>query len=159
MRVLFVTTSPNSVLNRLRTISSIDLCVVDCAENYITVGERIEEAITAQTPDLILVYRCPYILPESVFTIARLGAYNLHPSLLPKYSGLNPWKDIFANKESVSGVTLHRISSNIDGGEIIYQVEYSIDPCDTIDKARYKADCLATELTILLMEHISSRFF
>ena len=72
-----------------------------------------------------------------------MGAYNIHPTLLPKYSGLNPWEDIFKNNKKISGVTIHRITEKVDMGEIICQQEFVIETTDNILTARYKADRIA----------------
>ena len=98
------------------------------------------------SPDLLFVYRCPFIISKKAYSTARIGAYNIHPSLLPKYRGLNPWYEIFKNNEVENGVTLHRITDVVDKGEIIYQQSYKIFPKDTIEYARNKADIIASEL-------------
>lgn len=156
MRVLLITTSPNSVLDHLEKILTIGLQLVDCKDHYTDIGKRIEISLANRLPDVILSYRCPYILPEFFFTMARWGAYNIHPSLLPKYPGLNPWKDIFTNKENINGVTLHKITGKTDQGEIVYQKSYSINSHDTMDTARQKADYIAAELAVRLINDIQS---
>lgn len=154
MRILIITTIPNSVLNSLQTIHPVELDIVDCAENYQTIGQRVKEVVTRQKPDMILTYRCPYILSENIFLTAKLGAYNIHPSLLPKNAGLNPWSQFFLKKENVNGVTLHKITNRVDKGEVIYQKEYRIESYDTIDTARQKADYIAAELAIRLIRSL-----
>jgi phosphoribosylglycinamide formyltransferase-1 len=84
-----------------------------------------------------------------------LGAFNIHPSLLPKYPGLNPWEAIFRNHEQEGGVTLHRITEHIDAGPIIYQATFPIVESDTVESARTKADNLASELVVRLIESYS----
>ncbi len=46
---------------------------------------------------------------------------NIHPSLLPKYKGLNTHKRVIENKEKFSGCTVHYVNSNLDSGKIILQ--------------------------------------
>ena len=46
---------------------------------------------------------------------------NIHPSLLPKYKGLNTHKRALKNKEKYSGCTVHLVNSKLDAGEIILQ--------------------------------------
>ncbi len=75
-----------------------------------------------------------------------MGAYNIHPSMLPKYPGLNTWEQIFRANERQSGVTIHRITDIADSGEIILQRTFSIEDFDTITTARYKADQIAVDL-------------
>ena len=44
---------------------------------------------------------------------------NIHPSLLPKYKGLNTFKRILKNKEKVTGCTVHYVDEKLDNGRII----------------------------------------
>ena len=46
---------------------------------------------------------------------------NIHPSLLPKYKGLNTHARAIANKEKISGCTVHLVNSKLDSGKIILQ--------------------------------------
>lgn len=154
MRVLIITTLPNSVVDSIQLNQQVNLHIVDCAEEYNTIAERVKTCVAKQNPDIILTYRCPYILPKEVFTNARLGAYNIHPTLLPKYPGMNPWIKILENKEQVSGVTLHKINEQIDKGEIIFQTKFRIEPYDTIETARQKADKIAAKLATSLINYI-----
>ena len=48
---------------------------------------------------------------------------NIHPSLLPKYPGLETHKKVLANKDSVHGVTIHYVDKTLDGGPICAQSE------------------------------------
>jgi phosphoribosylglycinamide formyltransferase-1 len=56
---------------------------------------------------------------------------NIHPSLLPKYPGVESWSQALAAGEKVTGCTVHYIDAGIDSGEIIAQREVPILPNDT----------------------------
>ena len=56
---------------------------------------------------------------------------NIHPSLLPKYKGLNTHRRAIENKETVAGCTVHYVNENLDDGEIVLQKEVRIDNNDT----------------------------
>ncbi len=51
---------------------------------------------------------------------------NIHPSLLPKYKGLNTHKRVIKNKESFSGCTVHFVNSKLDSGKIIIQKKVKV---------------------------------
>ncbi len=70
---------------------------------------------------------------------------NIHPSLLPKYRGLNTHKRVIENKEKFSGCTVHYVSSKLDSGKIILQKKVRVKINES-----YKS----LEKRILKQEHI-----
>jgi phosphoribosylglycinamide formyltransferase 1 len=56
---------------------------------------------------------------------------NIHPSLLPKYKGLNTHQRAIKNKEKYSGCTVHFVNSKLDSGKIILQKKVTINKSDT----------------------------
>ena len=58
---------------------------------------------------------------------------NVHPSLLPKYKGLNVVERAMEAGEKVTGCTVHYVNEELDGGEIIKQGEVPIMPEDTVE--------------------------
>tara|TARA_Y100000389_G_C17299648_1_gene432274 strand:+ start:256 stop:834 length:579 start_codon:yes stop_codon:yes gene_type:complete len=56
---------------------------------------------------------------------------NIHPSLLPKYKGLNTHERVIKNKEKYTGCTVHYVNSKLDSGKIILQRKIKIDKNDT----------------------------
>ncbi len=59
---------------------------------------------------------------------------NIHPSLLPKYKGLNTHQRVLDNKEKYSGCTVHYVNSKLDAGKIILQKKVKIFKNDTHNK-------------------------
>ena len=55
---------------------------------------------------------------------------NIHPSLLPKYKGLNTHKRVLNNKEKYSGCTVHFVNARLDSGKIILQKKVKISKKD-----------------------------
>lgn len=78
--------------------------------------------------DLLVAAHFQRILPKVVFGRARLGALNLHPSLLPKFRGMSPqhWPIILDEHET--GVSVHYMESDVDSGNIIKQVRIQLSP-------------------------------
>ena len=58
---------------------------------------------------------------------------NIHPSLLPKYKGLNTHKRAIENKDKYSGCTVHFVNAKLDSGKIILQKRVNIYKKDTPD--------------------------
>lgn len=71
---------------------------------------------------------------------------NIHPSLLPKYPGLEAWKQALAAGEVVTGCTVHRVEAGIDTGEIIAQREVPIIPNDTAETLHARIQIAEHEL-------------
>ena len=67
------------------------------------------------------------MLPEIVWNMPRLGTYNLHASLLPKYRGAAPINWAIINGDSESGVTTFKLKHEIDTGKILFQEKVFID--------------------------------
>lgn len=78
--------------------------------------------------DLVISAHFQRILPMRIFNRARLGALNLHPSLLPRYRGMAPqhWPIILGEIET--GVTVHQIDEGMDTGRIMRQVRIPLEP-------------------------------
>ena len=70
---------------------------------------------------------------------------NIHPSLLPKYKGLNTHERVINSKEKFSGCTVHLVNSKLDGGKIIIQKKIKVFKGDTPNKLAKR---------ILKQEHI-----
>jgi methionyl-tRNA formyltransferase len=79
--------------------------------------------------DLIVVVAFR-ILPREVFTIPRLGSFNLHASLLPRYRGAAPINWAIINGETETGVTTFFLEEKVDAGGIILQASLPILPED-----------------------------
>ena len=71
------------------------------------------------------------IIPTEVLNSAKVGTFNLHPSLLPDYRGCfsSPWAII--NGESTTGITFHEMVEDVDMGKILFQKNIPIYPNDT----------------------------
>ena len=63
---------------------------------------------------------------------------NIHPSLLPKYKGLNTHKRVLNNKEKYSGCTVHFVNARLDSGKIILQKKVKISKNETEDSLAKK---------------------
>jgi len=86
--------------------------------------------ITQLQPDLIVVVAFR-ILPREVFTIPRLGSFNLHASLLPKYRGAAPIQWALINGEEETGVTTFLLQEKVDTGSILLQARVRVGPDET----------------------------
>jgi methionyl-tRNA formyltransferase len=96
--------------------------------------ERTDAALVKQVaalaPQIIYSVYYRYLLPDAVLSAARIGAFNLHGSLLPKYRGRAPVNWVLVNGERETGVTLHYMVARADAGDIVAQRSCAIDDND-----------------------------
>ncbi|WP_435165099.1 phosphoribosylglycinamide formyltransferase [Candidatus Pelagibacter bacterium nBUS_28] len=71
------------------------------------------------------------ILSRSFIKNFKGKIINIHPSLLPKYKGLNTYEKAIKNKDKYSGCTVHFVNSKLDSGKIINQKKVKINKFDT----------------------------
>lgn len=89
------------------------------------------ERIHALKPEAIFSFYYRNLLSEDILKLPKLGAFNLHGSLLPRYRGRAPINWALVNGESETGVTLHKMTARPDGGDIAAQECVSITAEDT----------------------------
>lgn len=142
--LVLITTGKNAV-RKIVEDNVQHFYIIDCANRKDIVLKELKNCIKKGVEKLF-TYRCPYIIPQDLYSKVKLGAYNIHPSLLPKYPGLNPWFEIFENKTRETGVTIHHMDVTPDIGEIISQEKFEILKQDTIESARKKSDIVASNL-------------
>ncbi len=89
-------------------------------------------------PDIIFSVYYRSILPEETLALAPRGAFNFHPSLLPKHRGCfsAPWAII--EGDLITGVTCHRMIEQVDQGDIVAVMAVNIDKDDTGIRLFYK---------------------
>ncbi len=88
--------------------------------------------------ELIVLAGFMRIISTSFIGAFRYKIINLHPSLLPKYPGLNSIKKALNAKEKVTGCTIHWVNSELDSGPIIEQRYVKISKNDTLDSLSEK---------------------
>lgn len=91
--------------------------------------ERLEE-LKRLDLDFIIGIHFPYIVPKEVLNIPKYGFINLHPAYLPYNKGWHTPSWAILEGTPV-GATLHFMSEELDGGDIIHQKELQISPADT----------------------------
>jgi methionyl-tRNA formyltransferase len=93
------------------------------------------ERIAGFQPDLILSVYYRHMIGTRILALPRLGAWNLHGSLLPKYRGRAPINWAVLHGEPRIGMTLHRMVKSADAGAIVDQEGVDLSPRDTAEQA------------------------
>jgi methionyl-tRNA formyltransferase len=93
------------------------------------------ERIAALAPELILSVYYRHMIGTKILGLPRLGAFNMHGSLLPRYRGRAPINWAVLHGEPRIGMTLHRMVKQADAGAIVDQQGVDLDPRDTAEQA------------------------
>jgi methionyl-tRNA formyltransferase len=96
-------------------------------------------ALRAWRPELLVVVAYGVLLPPAVLELPRLGALNIHASLLPRWRGAAPIQRAILNGDTESGVTIMQLDAGLDTGPILAQQSVAIG-----------ADMTSAELASLL---------
>jgi len=123
--VVALTNKPDAGGIAVAKSAGIPLEIVDPAdfESRETFDAEVVSCLEKYQPDLTILAGFMRILTP-VFT-DQIKAINLHPSLLPRHKGLNAIVKSYEDSYSSGGVSVHFVTSELDGGEIILQKEVS----------------------------------
>ena len=151
--IAFVVTQPDRPVGRGRKTRPTAIKVAAQAAGLpVLQPERVSsaesiEAIKAFAPDLLAVVAFGQILSDKLLNLPRLGAVNVHASLLPRWRGAAPIQRAILNGDTETGVTTMWMAARLDAGDIILQQAVPISPQDT---AGTLSDRLAVEGARLL---------
>ena len=116
--------------------------------------DQILETIEKQNIDFLFSSHYQWILPQSVLDAVDGRAYNLHLAKLPAYRGYYSIAHIIANRESQHTVTIHKMSSQVDTGNILIETKLNLEPDETALSLYQKSLPLARKALDALLERI-----
>ena len=93
--------------------------------------KSLNETIAHFSPDIVISLYGRRIIPADVLNLAKLGTFNLHPSLLPHYKGCFSGVWAIINHETQTGITFHEMVEDVDQGKILYQETIPISKFET----------------------------
>lgn len=102
---------------------------------------------------IVIAFR---MLPEIIWSMPRLGTFNLHASLLPQYRGAAPINRAIMNGETVTGVTTFLLNPQIDEGAVLGQVKVEIEPTDNVGILHDKLMNVGVDLVLDTVEKLAS---
>ncbi len=111
----------------------IDHTGFDSRESFDT---KLLETIESYRPDLVVMAGFMRILTPVV--IDNIKAINVHPSLLPLFKGGNAIERSFSSGEKDGGISVHWVSSELDGGEVIIQDSFVKDKDESLESFTQK---------------------
>jgi len=98
------------------------------------------------------------VLHEPMLNAFPRRVINIHPSLLPKFPGLEAWKQALTAGEKVTGCTVHYVDEKIDHGRIVAQREATILPNDTPESLHSRIQILEHELYPAVIAELCERY-
>jgi len=109
-------------------------------------SSEIEQEVLKINPDIIILAGFLLKIPISFINL-NFPIINIHPSLLPKYGGKGMYGNyvhaaVIKNKELYSGITIHRVNSNYDEGEVLFQKELKLEKNENIISLSKKINSL-----------------
>lgn len=114
------------------------------------------EALRSLGADVFVVAAYGQILKKTLLEIPRLGAFNLHGSLLPRYRGAAPVQYTIWNGDPVGGVTMFQIEPSLDSGPMVGVVETRITPEDTSGSLMTRLADLSVQLTADVLDQLET---
>lgn len=121
-------------------------------------SEQFKKEILKLNPDFIIVGSWSEKLKSEIFKLPKIATVNVHPSLLPKYRGPNPYLQTILHGEKESGVTFHIMNEEYDAGPILLQKTVKIEPNDTGKELKEKTVIEARRGITELLNMISDDF-
>jgi len=112
------------------------------------------EQVRILEPDVAVVVAFR-ILPRAVFSLPRLGTFNLHASLLPKYRGAAPINWAIINGETETGVTTFFLEDRVDTGMLLVQERIPIEPEDDAGAIHDRLAILGARVVCLTVDQIT----
>jgi methionyl-tRNA formyltransferase len=117
---------------------------------------RMAPLLESVRPDLLLSFGFSWRLPPEALAVPRLGAVNLHPSLLPRYRGPIPVAWAIRDGEPDLGLSIHRMDEEYDTGPLLAQSSVPFDGVETWEELGPRMEQLMSETFPRAMERIAA---
>jgi phosphoribosylglycinamide formyltransferase-1 len=108
--------------------------------------------------ELVVLAGFMRVLHETMLKAFPRRIINIHPSLLPKFPGLEAWKQALVAGETVTGCTVHYVDEQIDHGQILAQKEIRILPNDTAESLHARIQVVEHELYPAVIAEFCKRY-
>jgi methionyl-tRNA formyltransferase len=113
-------------------------------------------SLAALSPDLCVVAAYGQILSAELLAVPRLGAINVHASILPKYRGAAPIQTAILQGETETGITIFQIEPKLDAGPILGIERTPIGPKETSGELESRLSIIGAELALRVVAQIAA---
>jgi methionyl-tRNA formyltransferase len=121
----------------------------------INTAEGVEQ-LNAWRPDLLVVAAYGQILKKEVLEAAQMGGINVHASLLPKYRGAAPIAWAIYHGETRTGVTIIRMTTGLDAGDMLAQDALDILPHETAGELEARLAPIGAQLAVHIVRRLAA---
>jgi phosphoribosylglycinamide formyltransferase 1 len=122
------------------------------------IEEQLVQMLRDAGVELVVLAGFMRVLHEPMLRAFSRRIINIHPSLLPKFPGLEAWKQALAAGEAATGCTVHYVDEKIDHGQILAQREVIILPNDTPESLHARIQALEHELYPAVIAELCEKY-
>ena len=116
------------------------------------------QKIMELSPDLVIVVAYGQLIPDEFLATPRIGTINVHGSLLPRWRGAAPIQRAIWSGDQTTGITIMKVSTELDAGDILVSREIPIEKSDTSSSLYLKLQKLGADTLIHVLSDIE-RFY
>jgi len=157
-----VLTQPDRPAGRGRTLHASPV-----KQRALELGIAVHQPASLKTPaalellrelrlDALVVAAYGLILPPAVIAAPRLGCFNIHASLLPRWRGAAPIQRALLAGDAITGVSIMRMEAGLDTGPILRTRSIEILPLDTAGSLRDRLAIIGAELMCLALDDVAA---
>ena len=122
------------------------------------IEEQLVQMLRDAGVELVVLAGFMRVLHEPMLKAFPRRIINIHPSLLPKFPGVEAWKQALVAGETVTGCTVHYVDEQIDHGQILAQKAVRILPNDTADSLHARIQVLEHQLYPAVIAEFCERY-
>ncbi len=138
-----ISDNPNAYGLKIAKKEKIKTFVIDSKKKL---SESLKKIIDKMQIDIIILAGFMKILPEDFVKNYSGKILNIHPSLLPRYKGINTHKRVLEAKDSYHGASVHFVTTKLDDGPVIIQGKIEVNKFDNEDTLKEKVHDVEYEI-------------
>ena len=152
-----LTNNPEAYVLQRADNFEIPTHIFDKHEFYET--DNVVDLLKNLNIDLLVLAGFLWLVPNNMLANYPKRIINIHPALLPKYGGKGMYgdrvhKEVLANGDDESGISIHYVNEDFDSGEIIYQARFKIEKNDDLELVKFKGQQLEHQYFPKIIEQV-----
>ncbi len=154
---IVLTNNPEAYVLQRADNFEIPTHIFDKHEFYET--DNVVDLLKNLNIDLLVLAGFLWLVPDNMLANYPKRIINIHPALLPKYGGKGMYgdrvhKEVLANGDEESGISIHYVNEDFDSGEIIYQARFKIEKNDDLELVKFKGQQLEHQYFPKIIEQV-----